>query len=245
MDTALPALYRRYFEVYADLPHRSPQYRRALALRYLVYCQEQGYEDPAAFPNGMESDEFDARALHALLVHRPSGRDAGTVRLIRPDPQSPLNSLPIDTLCRDPRLQDQDLLPRSGLAEVSRFAVSKAFRRRLGDAPTPSGIGSAWQPEDQGQRRIPHLSLGLIQALVANSARYGISHWVAEMEPALLRMLRQLGIYFTKLGPVVEYHGRRQPCYATVAPMLERVRSERPEVWALITDEGESRVPEP
>jgi N-acyl amino acid synthase of PEP-CTERM/exosortase system len=82
------------------------------------------------------------------------------------------------------------------------------------------------------------MTLGLIQSLTRSSAIYGISHWCATMEPSLLRLLAAIGIRFRPLGGMVEYHGLRQPCYCEVGPMLERVKSEHPEIWDVLTDGG-------
>src|SRR3546814_18883719 len=58
------------------------------------------------------------------------------------------------------------------------------------------------------------------------------------MEPTLLRLLSRLGIYFDPIGPLVDYHGRRQPCYIKVSTLLARVARERPDVWEVLTDRG-------
>jgi N-acyl amino acid synthase of PEP-CTERM/exosortase system len=79
--------------------------------------------------------------------------------------------------------------------------------------------------------------------MVCVSARDGITHWVAEMEPALLRMYAKLGVHWIKLGPTVEFHGKRQPCYTKLDDMLTRNRQERPEIWDLITDGGRCAPP--
>ena len=63
-----------------------------------------------------------------------------------------------------------------------------------------------------------HLPLGLIKSCVEMSVREGMTHWAAVMEPALLRLLTRLGIHFNPLGSLVEYHGRRQPCWVDMAP---------------------------
>jgi len=202
---------------------------------------EHAYEDPRAFTAEMERDIYDDRAIHSLLIHRASGLIAGTVRTIRPDAKHPIGSLPIDSLCTEPTLFDAATLPRGTLGEISRFAISKDFRRRADDAPTPTGVGPHWserQPNQPEQRRIPHLSLGLLQAMVCSSARHGITHWVAEMEPSLIRMLAMLGMHWQKLGPVIEFHGKRQPCYTIIDQMLERMLVERPEVWQVFTNGG-------
>ena len=245
MSDEIRALFKRYFDIHSDLHSDRHLLDEALKLRYQVYCVEHAYEDPDAFPDGKEVDVYDARSWHALLIHRETQLSAGTVRLIRPDAQQPMGSLPIEHLCEEAALFDEHLLPRSTLAEVSRFAVSKAFRRRLEDAPTPTGVGPDWREkrDREEKRRVPHLSLGLVQAMVCLSAKNGLTHWVAEMEPALLRMYAKLGVHWIKLGPVVEFHGKRQPCYTVLDQMLVRAKQERPEIWELITDGGRCLPP--
>jgi N-acyl amino acid synthase of PEP-CTERM/exosortase system len=245
VENDLRELFGRYFEIHCDVGSSEDLLDEALKLRYQVYCVEHAYEDPAAFPDEMERDIYDGRSLHSLLIHRATQLSAGTVRLIRPNANKPLGSLPIESLCNEPTLSDESVLPRATLAEVSRFAVSKAFRRRLEDAPTPTGVGPDWREQRNiaEQRRVPHLSLGLVQAMVCVSARDGITHWVAEMEPALLRMYAKLGVHWIKLGPTVEFHGKRQPCYTKLDDMLTRNRQERPEIWDLITNGGRCAPP--
>ena len=85
---------------------------------------------------------------------------------------------------------------------------------------------------------MPNFTLGLMNGIVRMSAENGISEWFAVMEPTLLRLLARFGIYFSPIGPVVDYHGMRQPCHADINNLLERVRKERPEVWEIITDNG-------
>jgi N-acyl amino acid synthase of PEP-CTERM/exosortase system len=58
------------------------------------------------------------------------------------------------------------------------------------------------------------------------------------MEPTLLRMLQRLGIYFENMGPVVDYHGQRQPCFCSVDDLLATTWEQRPDVWSLVTDDG-------
>lgn len=244
MNDDIRALFKRYFDIHCDIENNQHLMEEALKLRYQVYCVEHAYEDADAFPDEKEGDAYDTRSLHALLIHRETHLTAGTVRLIRPDAQQPMGSLPIELLCKEKTLFDEQVLPRSSLAEVSRFAVSKAFRRRLEDAPTPTGVGPKWR--EQGdlaeKRRVPHLSLGLVQAMVCLSAKNGLTHWVAEMEPALLRMYGKLGVHWIKLGPTIEFRGKRQPCYTVLDEMLVRTKQERPEIWDLITD-GERCLP--
>ncbi len=240
----LNRLIHSFFEIHYDVSEQPELLHEALRLRYQVYCVEHAFEDPTAFTDELERDVYDDRAMHTLLVHRASGLIAGTVRVIRTDPERPVGSLPIDGLCRAAELFDESVCPRATLAEISRFAISKDFRRRVEDAPTPAGVGQNWtERKPTEQRRIPHLSLGLLQAMVCNSMSAGVTHWVAEMEPALLRMLAKLGMHWRKLGPLIEFRGKRQPCYTLVDRMLDRMLAERPEIWSVFTD-GEKCVPE-
>ena len=85
---------------------------------------------------------------------------------------------------------------------------------------------------------VHHMTLGLIEGLVRMSVENGVIYWCATMERQLLRLLTRLGIYFENIGPPVEHHGTRQPCYQYLPTLLERVREERSDVWEVITNEG-------
>ena len=175
-------------------------------------------------------------ALHALLIHRPSGKVVGTARLILPQPGHNNAPLPICGVCRHELLIcDTPALPRAHTAEISRFAISKSLRRRANEE---TSVGSFSTPENDPRRTIPNASLGLMQAIVVMAAKGGVTHLCAVMEPMLLRMLRRLGICFDPLGPEVDCHGRRQPCYSYLDAQLARVWLERPDVWELVTRDG-------
>ena len=75
-------VYHSYFDcLSAD---SSELLEEAFKLRYQVYCVENAYEDPAENPNGLEVDEYDYHSVHSVLIHRPTGLVAGTVRMILP-----------------------------------------------------------------------------------------------------------------------------------------------------------------
>jgi N-acyl amino acid synthase of PEP-CTERM/exosortase system len=194
-------------------------------------------EDPSDSPEGFEQDQLDAHALHTLLIHRPSETYVGTVRLILPDAEENGLEFPIKTVCDKSLLRENnENLPQDYTAEISRFAVSKSFRRRDGDGQTTVG---GYNDDEDPRRLIPHISLGLMQAIVDMARRGGVTHLCAMMEPALLRMLSRLGIHFNNLGPRVEYHGTRQPCYSDLDLLLTRTWIERREVWEILTRDGE------
>lgn len=219
--------YDRYFEISAA--DNAEQLVAAFRLRYQVYCVENSFEDAAANPLGMETDAYDCRALHSLLLRRSTGEVLGTVRLILPLSVygGKRLGLPIRAVC-DHALIDCNNpdLPWATTAEISRFAVSK---KATGQKPTVSnGMG----------HRAFHTSLGLMQAVVAMAARAGVTHVCAVMEPSLLRMLAHLGIHFVSLGPQVLFHGERQPCYSDVDKLLAMAWAERRDVWQFLTRNG-------
>jgi N-acyl amino acid synthase of PEP-CTERM/exosortase system len=222
-----------YFQiVLADSPARLQQ---AHALRFHVYCVETGFEDATAFPDGQERDAFDTHSVHALLIHRPSQTAMGTVRLVLPVAGAEGSSFAVQAVSDHPALRDGSAFPLHSTAEVSRFCISRAFRRRA----TDTLYDAAPEPEDASERRSgPLMRLGLIQALVRMSALHGISHWCAVMEPTLLRMLDAMAIRFTPIGPPVEHHGLRQPCSCDIREALAAVRREHPRFWDVLTSGG-------
>ena len=73
------------------VPARTPALKEEVyKLRFQVYCNETGFEDPAACPDGLEKDEFDEQSIHYLIRHRTTDRYAATTRLILPDAQFPI-----------------------------------------------------------------------------------------------------------------------------------------------------------
>jgi N-acyl amino acid synthase of PEP-CTERM/exosortase system len=232
--TALKDIYDAYFDVVraGSLPLLDKVY----ALRYQVYCVENPFEPIAENPNERETDQYDAHSLHSLLVHRQSGIPVGTVRLILPEHHRQQIDLPIRHLCIDDLWTEiSGLVPLRRTAEISRFAIAKEFRRRAEDRG--SIAGGLTEPGDP-RRMIPQISLGLMRAIVEMAASASLTHLFAVMEPALLRMLQRLGIHFDNLGPIVNYHGRRQPCYCELDRLLARTARERREVWEIITNTG-------
>jgi N-acyl amino acid synthase of PEP-CTERM/exosortase system len=80
------------------------------------------------------------------------------------------------------------------------------------------------------------VTFGLFLSLVRLSAINDITHWVAVMEPSLLRLLARFGIKFTPIGGLLEYHGMRQPCFGSVDDVLDGIRNAEIDLWHLITD---------
>jgi len=209
----------------------------AHALRYQVYCLERRFENPEQHLGGLETDSFDKHARHGVLFHRPSQKPIGTVRMIVPR-RGVTDSLPIMSLLRHDDLDLADYVDMDRTVEVSRFAISKEFRRRRTDQfEEAPGVGVRLN-RSNAMREANLACLSLIQFLVRQSAAEGTRYWAAVMEPRLLRMLAGMGIRFTSIGSLVLHHGLRQPCYCHVPTMLEDVRLEHPEYWNVLTNGG-------
>jgi N-acyl amino acid synthase of PEP-CTERM/exosortase system len=201
----------------------------AFALRYQVYCIEREFEDPSQQAGRLETDEYDHHAIHSLIIHRPQAAAIGTARLILP--QARPNSLPIQQLLKKNGLNAADYFPNEFAAEISRFAISKVFRRQ--------SFGATASSEGKRDRHSNLPLLGLTQILLRQSIELGVEYWGAVMEPQLLRMLALIGIRFQPVGPLVSYHGLRQPSYCHVPLMLRNMALTKPDSWAVVTNNGE------
>lgn len=187
--------------------------RDAHRVRYQVYCLERGYEPGQ---DGLEIDDYDANARHVVLRLSGCGTVIGTARLILPDAARPAGSFPMQAVCAPERFAG---LPFARTAEISRFAMSKD-RRGLSAAATSMS------------------RLALVRGLVQLSQDQGTTHWCAVMERTLLRLLRASAIHFQDMGPVVEYHGLRQPAFCHLPTMLARMAREQPDIWHFVTNGG-------
>lgn len=213
-------------------------------VRYQVYCIDRPFEDPDCFVDKREHDEYDPRSTHALIRHRITRDSVAAVRLVMAGDHPEQADFPMEDHCihrMSPRAQDAFAnAPRERVAEISRMAVSREFRRRLNEGDSASGVSDlvCYSDAENGKRAMPYISLGLFSAILQMSVRHGITHWMAVMEPAQLRLLKRFGVEFDHVGPVLEYHGRRRPAFTEAASLIEGIKKRRPDVWSLITDAG-------
>lgn len=240
-------LFYHYFEM---IPVDTEELKREVyKLRYQVYCLETGFEtvdnckqemDADGHPVYLEVDEFDERSVHCLILHKASNLYAATTRLILPSPDDVDAPFPIEVHCQlNERITGQE--HRAQLGETSRYAISRDFKRRAGEAGTLAGVSDKTiLRQDDGQRKsLPHLSMALVACLMRATRRNGIAYWYAVMEPALFRMLRRYGIFFREIGPGTDYHGLRVPCLINVDEMVASIAKTNRPVWELVTNDGE------
>lgn len=226
MDTInLTDSFQKYFKVIlADTGElRDEVYR----IRYDVYCRELQYECPENFPSGLEKDVYDSRSYHCLLMHRPSRKFAGCVRLVYNDTADLQSRLPFEKKCTDTLFQDyrDSVLPdRHAFGEISRLAIPENFRRRKSDAGSPIGDTGVMPVALQGQRRFPYIPLGLYLAAAAAGLELGLNGVFAMMEPRLARHLRRFGIVFQQAGDIIDHRGERAAFYLDREGLYENLQ---------------------
>jgi N-acyl-L-homoserine lactone synthetase len=215
-------------------------------LRYKVYCEEWGFEKPEHHPGEIETDIFDKNAVH-FIAENGEGNIVGTIRLIL----SSAEGFPLEKYCEVNINKNE--LPRENLAEISRLAISKQYRRRTEDkyiyGPDEErrSIGSFNNPvrgfhkryaDRSGtsrpfeDRRVKHEAVvGLYKAVYQESKRRNITHWYAVMTKGLYILLSRLGINFQPIGDPVDYHGIRTPYLGDIEKMEREVSVKNPEIF--------------
>lgn len=194
----------------------------SFALRHGVYCEELNFE--AVRDNGLENDAFDAHALHCLIEHKSTNKYVGTIRVVCSSDSSEL--LPLEKYCLDsidhPNLHPANF-PREKICEISRLAVPKEFRRRRADQHegAATGVINETAYSETELRCFPFIAVGLYLSAASITLNKGIDHCFVMMEPRLARSMKFIGIEFTRIGPVVEYHGKRAPYHIDPRTLVE------------------------
>jgi len=237
---------------------------RAYQLRYDTLCIQRSYPDISAsdFPDGMEKDEFDERSCHMLIQFIPTQEYVGTVRLILPDMTDIEKLFPIEINTQiDPALCQLIKTNRSRVAEISRFLVSPSFNRRTEDLnnmlnrqreSTENVLSSPRHVTDQEKEKLSgrerrsglNVYMVLMAAVVQMSVSNQIKYWWCAMDPALNRLVGFSGMNIMPIGPIVNYHGRRQPHLGQVCDVLQKLYNRNYGAWEVITDCGKNSYKE-
>lgn len=189
-------------------------------LRYKVYCLENQYFPTELYPDELEWDRFDERSLFTALVHKRSGEVFGCVRLIIPDSDIGLESLPAYKACGPDARLFFDQLPLPGTAEVSRFAISKTVRQRIvADYAHDTDLA-----EQADRMLLPYATLGLIRGIVRHCEDHGLSYICAVMEAPLQRLMARAGVKVNLSDKKVMYYGVRRPGYIKVSEQPQSIR---------------------
>lgn len=225
----------------------------AYRVRYDVFCAEREILNPAEFPDRQEVDRYDANSIHVLARHR-SGATAGAARLV-------LHShigFPCQSRCS---FDDSFAYLRNPLSaqlacysEVSRLAVSQAFRRRVRDTfygGDPRGDEDRFSdahdlyPAIAMPRKGPEILNGILKYLYHESKRLGVTHWLIVVESGLYILLRRAGWPFVPVGPEVDYHGPVRPFLAEITLAERTLAQKNPELYAFLSEGVPSCIERP
>lgn len=206
-------MFDKSFEVFvADHPiAREIHY----GIRYQVYCEETGFEDPSRFSNQMEMDQYDDNSVHFIVRSKRTGEWVAGMRLI----QEELSLLP--TVIANPDLDLSQFGDNPQAAEVSRLCVLGKYRR----SSIPSNPGSVKLTPvliDE-RRREPEIMLGLLRAAFWYSINFDIKHWVFMAAPSLSRMLNIIALNTRCIGNVIDFHGKRAPHACDMSTFINRL----------------------
>lgn len=240
----------------------TPELRKTVyQLRYLVFCLQLKLPGFIAenYPDKLEKDKYDEHSCHTLIQFIPTGKFIGTVRLILPDPSNSDNLFPVEQYTQiDPSLFNLDGPSRKHTAEISRFLVAPDFDRRKKDrrkseeqnqssssivTPQPAANCHSGNDRRQGERRKSDrrclsIYMVLMAAVVRMSAANNIKYWLSAMDPALNRLVGFSGMRIDPIGPIVNYHGLRQPHFGEINDVLKRLYKRNHGAWEVITDRG-------
>ena len=204
---SLAANFERNFSML--LADSEPLRDRVFQLRCQVFCNELGYGMDQR--DGLEADSYDPRSIHCLLHHRPSGTDAGCVRLVQPMERG--GGLPFEKFGLryvDRHLLDWKQLDPTRCCELSRLAVAATFRRRRGEAEHADGVAAV---EDintsNAHRRFPFIAISLYYAMIAMILERGYENIFLVIEPRLQRHVARYGIRLQQVSPEFDYFGQR------------------------------------
>lgn len=220
-----------------DRVDNTPEIEDSFRMRYQVYCIERGFLDPKNYPNELEKDKFDSHSLHFLGKHHNKGDPAGTARLVMHSEMG----FPMQHHCeffpQYAYLQtDKSAESLHGYAEISRLAVSRLFRQRVGDTDLGGPPRAEHQPDPALHPDIspleagPEIVAGLYKCMYHEGKRHQLTHLLVAMERSLRVLLRRMGFTFAPVGPSVDYYGPVIPHIATISEIETALMKSRPEV---------------
>jgi N-acyl amino acid synthase of PEP-CTERM/exosortase system len=201
-------------------------------IRFLVYCLETGYEDPAAHPDGLECDQWDESSVHFLVRRRDNGAWIAAMRLVLPGERK----LPVESICR----LDENVTAGIGagkVAEVSRLCMVEHYRRRSAEHDMPyefvdsdpgrrqEALPFAIEKRSGQRRHSSEIMLGLLRAGAEFSRGLGLTHWYFLTTPVLRRIVERYGIPLTPAGQAQPFRGERRPYLVDLSRACDALRS--------------------
>jgi len=228
--------FSKYFRIDAALDDglRDEVFR----IRHSVYCEDLQFESTR--PDGREIDHYDAHSVHCLLrTATEPFRPVGCTRVVLTNPRDPAAPLPFEVSCAaalDRSIIDPARLPRERIAEISRLAVHRDYRRRRGEEHTPVHIDNS-DFSDGERPRFPFVPTSLLLGAVALAELSGIDSVFVLTEPRLAAHFGKLGVEVIQIGQPIEHRGRRIPSVMHVEEIIRNMRPILHPLWHLVRAE--------
>jgi len=220
--THLGTSFKQYFEIVPALTEELK--REAYRIRHSVYCEDLQFE--LSRSDGLEIDEYDAHSLHLLIRNIHNDAFIGCTRIIRPPSDGADKQLPFEKICArtlDRSIIDPSRLPADKIAEVSRLAVTAAFRRRKGEKDHPVNISE--KDFNPGPMiRFPYIPLGLYISTIELARLYDIRVLFMLTEERLASHFNRLGAQLIPIGAPVEHNGLRFPSMVEISNIISNMR---------------------
>ena len=207
-------------------------------LRYDVYVSEFGFERKEDHPSGLEEDIYDPHSVELAAIEQIDAETQnviGTIRLILHSEHGfPIeNATPIDFKEKKP--------PIDRIAEISRLAISKKYRRCQGDGiygvksylkvSEGEEVPNRDRSQNEKVRIQPHLILGLFKEIYQVSKKLGITHWYMITEKKLWYALKRFDLIFRQIGEPVNYHGQRIPYLGIVEDIEQHLMKKHMDLY--------------
>ena len=213
-------------------------YESLFRLRYQVYVNEWGFEKAEDHPDGLEKDSHDQYSRHFYACVGSESDIIGTARLILPSHLK----LPIQE--NFSFYESFKNIPDQSVAEISRLAISKDFRRRAIDSvifDTEKHHAEDLERHQEGlkniaveRRKCEHeLVRGIYLSVYRECILLGITHCYAVMARGLNVILARWGICFEQIGPEKAYHGIRAPYVLSIEALEKKLAKKNPELLKL------------
>lgn len=185
-------------------------------LRYQSYSLEHSFL--AVNKDGLDVDADDAHSIHAFIKIKETGETIATTRIILPKEDI---LFPLEKSCAIDEASLPANLNRQHIAELSRFCISKDFRKKV-----------------IGVKDTSHITLALVAASLRISIENDIHYWFAFTGTGVIRVISKFGIYLNQIGPTVDFQGKRSPHIIDLRVMVKDVAEKNVEFWQMLTDNG-------
>ena len=210
-------------------------------IRYQVYCQETGFENPENYVTPLEVDEYDAKSIHFVAKDKASGDWLGAIRLVVGVAESTpsFNSLSDESLDKRRILNSVNKFQSNKVVEISRLCVLKKYRtkvknkaaQKVGSSDIANECGTVIEHVDR--KRQSEIMMGLVRAAYAYCVKNKLDVCLFTVTKALARILSSLGFNIKNAGQECEYHGIRAPYFCEIENFLSGVDDARPDLYQM------------